>query len=177
MQYNVAQLLLEPTGSTRSFSIEQAHRGSSDIPQSVQGAQGSVRMLRTHQGILVRALLDLEASLNCSRCLSDYGEAFTIDIEEEFIPQVDLHTGRDVATETEDDATFQIDGDHVLDLTEAVRQYAIAGEPMKPLCKQDCSGLCQSCGTNLNLSKCDCQGNVIDSRWESLAKLASQTED
>ena len=134
-------------------------------------------MLRTHSGILVQALLDVEVSLNCSRCLSDYKRAFSIDIEEEFIPLVDLHTGRNIATETEDDVTFHIGGDHVLDLTEAVRQYAIAGEPMKPLCKEDCSGLCHSCGTNLNLTQCDCKGDVIDSRWETLSKLASQTED
>ena len=134
-------------------------------------------MLRTHRGILVHALFNLDASLNCSRCLSDYHHSSSIDIEEEFIPQFDLHNGRNIATETEDDVTFHIDGDHVLDLTEAVRQYAIADEPMKPLCNQDCSGLCHSCGANLNLRQCDCKGHANDPRWEALAKMASQTED
>lgn len=173
MQYNVAQLLLEPTGATRSYSVQQAHEGSSGTSQGAQSAQGTVHMLRTHQGILVHAMLDVETSLNCGRCLSDYRRASFIDIEEEFIPSVDLHTGRNLAAGFDDGADFHIDGDHVLDLTDAVRQYAIADEPMKPLCHQDCSGLCHSCGANLNRTHCRCQRGAIDPRWTVLAELGT----
>lgn len=176
MQYNVAQLLLEPTGATRSYSVQRANEGSSGASQGVQNAQGTVHMLRTHQGILVHVMLDVETSLDCSRCLSGYHRASFIDIEEEFIPQVDPHTGRNVADEF-DGVDFHIGGDHILDLTDAVRQYAIGDEPMKPLCRQDCSGLCHSCGSNLNLSPCKCQGGAIDPRWNALAELQIPDDD
>ena len=132
-------------------------------------------MLRTHQGILVHAALDVETSLDCSRCLSSYRHASSIAIEEEFLPSVDLPSGRNLSAESEDGADFHIDGDHTLDLTEAVRQYAIASEPLKPLCTDDCSGLCHSCGANLNVSSCQCQKVSIDPRWSALAEL--QTPD
>ncbi|MCH7527008.1 MAG: carboxylating nicotinate-nucleotide diphosphorylase [Planctomycetes bacterium] len=123
MQYNVAQLLLEPTGATRSFSVERAHEGLSGTSQGVQNAQGTVHMLRTHQGILVHAMLDVETSLDCSRCLSGYHRASFIDIEEEFIPQVDPHTGRNLADEFDDGVDFV---EHVKDGTRARAGQTIA---------------------------------------------------
>lgn len=134
-------------------------------------------MLRTHQGILVQAMLDVETSLHCSRCLSPYHHSSPINIEEEFFPSVDLHTGHSSANEIDDDVDFYIDGDHILDLTEAVRQYAIADEPMKPLCNPNCSGLCHSCGTNLNLTPCKCRRDDIDPRWASLSSLQTPNDN
>ena len=181
MQYNVAQLLLEPTGSTRSFSVERSLEPSfeepPDSPQEVEGSRGSVRMLRTHRGILVRAWLDVESSLNCSRCLADYRRASSLDFEEEFIPVVDLATGKTIAGDLEDNGFFRIGGDHILDLNEAVRQYAIVDQPMKPLCNENCSGLCHWCGSNLNLGPCGCRGDAIDPRWGALAGLLFPEED
>ncbi len=172
MLYNVSQLLLEPTGSTRSFPVSTPEQELPNSPPASAGTQGSVRMLRTHRGILVRARLNVESSFNCSRCLSDYRRASYLEIEEEYLPTVDLATGRPASPELEDGAFFSIGGDHVLDLNEAVRQYAIVDQPMKPLCKEDCCGLCHSCGTNLNLEPCGCREDAIDPRWAALTGLS-----
>ena len=172
MQYNVSQLLLEPTGSTRSFPVSMTEEKLPDSPPPNSGTQGSVRMLRTHRGILVRARLNVESSLNCSRCLSDYRRASCLEIEEEFLPTVDLATGRPASLDLEDGAFFSIGSDHVLDLKEAVRQYAIVDQPMKPLCKEDCCGLCPRCGVNLNLEPCCCREDAIDPRWAALTGLS-----
>ena len=64
-----------------------------------------------------------------------------------------------------------IDEQHTLDLTEAVRQYALMATPMKALCKKDCAGLCQTCGKNLNEGKCHCPKDDNDLRWSKLAEL------
>ena len=177
MQFNVAQLLLEPTGSTRSFSVDWVYIDLPQNPLNVHAAPGSIHMLRTHRGILVRAMLDAETAQNCGRCLCDYTWSSSMDIEEEFLPEFDLPTGRNVDVEPEDDVVFHIGEDHILDLTEALRQYVIAGQPMKPLCKADCSGLCHSCGVNLNLERCACQGEAIDPRWGALASLTLQDDN
>jgi uncharacterized protein len=42
---------------------------------------------------------------------------------------------------------------------------------MKPLCREDCAGLCASCGEDLNLGKCDCKQEEMDPRWAELLKL------
>ena len=84
---------------------------------------------------------------------------------------VDLATGAPVDQELEEDTFFRIGGDHVLDLNEAVRQYTIVDQPMKPLCREDCCGLCHHCGANLNLEPCGCEEPATDPRWAALSGL------
>ena len=62
--------------------------------------------------------------------------------------------------------------DQVLDLSEAVRQYALLALPMKPLCQEDCAGLCPQCGANLNGGSCSCGRDCISSPWAQLKSLA-----
>ena len=56
---------------------------------------------------------------------------------------------------------------HILDLSEAVRQYAIIGVPMKVLCREECAGLCMVCGKNLNEGSCYCKSETRDPEWIS----------
>jgi len=168
MQYNVAQLLKEPTGSTRSYEVDETFTGAERV---VDRAQGPVLLLRTHQGILVTATLNIQMTLACSRCLREYTRPSTIAVEEELFPTVDINTGRKLPLPADADDALQIDVNYVLDLSEAVRQNVIADAPMKPLCRGDCRGLCQVCGTNLNQGECDCATTQPDPRWGGLASL------
>ena len=168
MQYNVAQLLKEPTGATRSYQVEQRLTG---VPGMADRVRGQLDMLRTHQGILVNAKLDIESSLMCSRCLGEFTQPSTLFIEEECIPSIDLHTGRNVSPPAEDGLELRIDDSHLLDLNEVLRQYVITEGSMKPLCHPDCPGLCQHCGVNLNLTGCECGAGLQDQRWSALASL------
>ena len=168
MRYNVAQLLKEPIGATRRYQVEETYTENIRIADMVAGP---VRMLRTHQGLLVHADLDIQKILNCSRCLTEFGWYSTLHIEEEFFPTIDLHAGRRQTSSLGDEDTSYIDTNQVLDLTEIMRQYSIAELPMKPLCQRDCSGLCLQCGANLNQSVCDCDADQRDPRWGALAEL------
>lgn len=168
MQYNVAQLLKEPTGSTRSFQLDETFTGAERI---VDRAQGQVCLLRTHQGILVTATLNIQNTLACSRCLREYTSRSTIPVEEEFFPTIDINTGRSLLPPANAEEALLIDPIHVLDLIETLRQYVLAYAPMKPLCRDDCRGLCQLCGANLNQGICDCITAQPDTRWGTLASL------
>ena len=168
MQYNVAQLLKEPMGSVRIFQVEA---GQVEVLSPVKDIWGGVRMVRTHQGVLVNAELEVASVVTCSRCVDDCDRVSTLNIEEEFFPTIDLHTGRRVALVEEDEDALQIGEDHLLDLTEVIRQYAISDQPMKPLCRAECLGLCLECGADLNRSGCACNEAPIDPRWGALAGL------
>ncbi len=171
MQYNVAQLLKEPTGSTRSYQLDETFTGAERV---VDRAQGLAHLLRTHQGILVTATMDIQMTLACSRCLREYTRASTIAVEEELFPTVDINTGRNLPPPANAEEALWIDSDHILDLTEALRQCVLASAPMKPLCRDDCRGLCQVCGTNLNQGKCNCitvQPNPDGKAWSRFSIL------
>ncbi len=168
MQINVAQLLKAPIGSIRDYEVREVIDVTGDGNGSL--VQGKVRLMRTDRSILVKGVLDTEVELTCSRCLSSFSCPLTLNIEEEYYPTTDVVTGASLPVPDEP-GCFTIDERHVLDLTEAIRQYALLAIPMKPLCREDCAGLCPHCGCNLNLGACNCPPRGADPRWSELSKL------
>jgi len=166
MDMNVAQLLREPIGATRDFQVDE----TIDVTGEGQKnrVQGNCNMLRTQRSILVKCTLDTALELSCNRCLSKFQYPIKIKFEEEFLPTVDVQSGAPLAP-PEDPGAFTIDERHILDITEAIRQYALLAIPMKALCKKDCAGLCATCGKNLNQGQCDCPKDNTDPRWSKLA--------
>ena len=168
MQINVAQLLQATTGTTRDYQVSESVDIMGD--GNARLVQGEVELLRTPRSIVVKGMLHTDVELTCSRCLSQFIYALTLNFEEEYIPTVDVLSGAPLPP-PEEAGAFTIDGHHVIDLTEAIRQYTVLATPIKPLCKEDCAGLCPSCGHNLNQGQCDCPAQEIDPRWSELTKL------
>ena len=168
MQINVSQLLREPIGSTRDYQINEV----ADISGDGKGCQvqGKVNLLRTQRSILAKCALSTDVELTCSRCLSLFRYPLTLNFEEEYLPTVDTVSGAPLPL-PEEPGAFTIDEHHILDLTEATRQYTLLAIPMKPLCRKDCAGLCPNCGRNLNQGRCDCPVQSTDPRWSELTKL------
>jgi uncharacterized protein len=172
MDYNVSQLLMEPTGSARSYQVDE---DLDTIPEcGADRAKGTVRLLRTHQGLLVTASIDVRVSAICDRCLTDFPRDSNLSVEEECFPTVDPGTGRRVFPPEESDGVVRIDARQVLDLTDVLRQYLLTDAPIKALCRPDCQGLCQECGANLNEEKCQCSAAPIDPRWGALTGLLTE---
>jgi uncharacterized protein len=168
MQINVAQLLKEPVGAVRTYETDETT--GEGLP-----VKGTVTLLRTSRSILVTGSLETATKGECSRCLEKYDYPLRIDIEEEYFLTRDPVSGAVLPAPTEAGA-FLIDENHILDLSEAVRQYTIMALPMKPVCREDCAGLCPQCGRNLNRGSCDCAPDGIDSRWAPLLALRTQNK-
>ena len=58
-----------------------------------------------------------------------------------------------------------------LDLAPMVREEVLLGVPDAPLCRDDCAGICPSCGADLNDGPCGCTTTVRDERWAVLDQL------
>lgn len=171
MEINVAQLLRAPIGSVRDYDINQVMDVTGDGVNRL--VQGTVRLMRTNRSILVKGTLDTVVELACSRCLGQFECPLKLNIEEEYYPTTDVTTGAPL-TVPDEPGSFTIDENHILDLTEAVRQYALLAVPMKPLCAEDCAGLCPFCGQNLNEGPCGCLTQLADPRWAELSKLKKE---
>jgi uncharacterized protein len=131
---------------------------------------GDVTLTRTNRGIIANGVFDTTVKIDCSRCLCQFECPLHMQIQEEFFPLTDVNTGAPLALPDEPDA-FTIDEQHILDLTEALRQSILLALPMKPLCREDCAGLCPQCGQNLNEKMCGCSSEKIDPRWDKLASV------
>jgi len=168
MRINVSQQLKASVGSIRSYELSEII----DIGGSDSLVQGEVKLMRTNRGILAKGRLYTGVEVTCSRCLNLFSCPLALDIEEEYFPVIDAVTGA-LLSLPEEPGCFIIDEHHILDLTEAICQYALLAIPMKPLCREDCAGLCPKCGYNLNQGPCGCLPQQVDPRWSKLKRLAS----
>jgi uncharacterized protein len=171
MRFNVAQLLREPAGSTRKYHLAEDIQDLGGEVKLTHPIEGAVRLIHTTEGVLVSSQLHTEVELTCSRCLESFSTAIDFVLEEEFRPTIDIGTGAKLPpVDGQDEATL-IDGQHIIDLHEVMRQDILLALPPRPLCKPDCAGLCSQCGQNLNEGPCTCEQPLDDPRWEALRTL------
>jgi len=167
LAWNVAGLLADGPGAERVYEVRD---GTIDLGEDLRLAapiDGSVRLLRTNRGILAATDLRTALDLECSRCLHEVVLPVEVRLQEEFLPSLDLATGRPIPTDDEPDVARLTDH-HELDLEPAVRDAIIIAEPIAPLCRPDCPGLCIVCGERLDEGVHDHPADVIDPRLEAL---------
>jgi len=115
------------------------------------------------QQIIFRGVINTSVNMTCSRCL----ESVQIPISETMtlLVRFDADTSSE---EGHEEVRIVSPDTGRMDVTEELRQTLLLALPVKPLCKEDCRGLCPRCGTNLNTGNCDCRRKTIDPRWSGL---------
>jgi uncharacterized protein len=108
--------------------------------------------------------------LTCSRCLEPFAWPVDAAFDLRYQPST-LNTGEGEREIVEDDLTTAFYDDDVIDLEQLMGEQFYLSLPMKPLCRQDCRGLCPSCGMNLNHSTCSCSREWEDPRLAALRAL------
>ena len=124
---------------------------------------------RIERGFSLQSELEYSGRLECSRCLTSYtftaGERFSL-----------LLYKRPPALEAEielesNDLDVSFFNEPELSLEPIAEERIQMAVPMKPLCQEDCLGLCPGCGAELNTESCRCAAPAIDPRWEALRVL------
>lgn len=108
--------------------------------------------------------------LACSRCL----EPFTMPVDQTFDLRYQPHaenTGDGEREIEEDDLTTAFYENDEIDLGQLMREQFYLSLPMKALCRDECKGLCPTCGTNWNTGTCDCKEEWEDPRLAPLKTL------
>ena len=114
----------------------------------------------------VVATLELE----CSRCVEPFAVPVDAKFDMLFLPASE-NTGEGEREVTADDMGVSYYKDDVIDFADVIREQFYLLLPMKPLCREDCLGLCPVCGKNRNREECSCQIEWVDPRLEPLRKL------
>ena len=108
--------------------------------------------------LLVKGQADLTIVIPCDRCLKDVPTEMHLDFEKD----VDLSDINDEKLDELDEKNY-IDGYH-LDVDKLLYNEILIGWPMKILCSDDCKGICNVCGQNLNEGTCNCEDTSLDPR-------------
>jgi uncharacterized protein len=165
MQINVLSQLRGSIGTVATLSLDEPIVQLDGV--TLRGLNGSLTLLRTDRGLLTSFEGASYVRERCARCLAESDCEVDIRFEEEFVPITDANTGARIST-AEDEDTYRIGPAFVLDLRDALREYLLIAEPLKPLCRPDCAGLCPTCGANLNEEACSC-APAVDKRFGALA--------
>ena len=125
---------------------------------------------KDHDKFRLDGHLRTELELPCSRCLEPYRLAVDADFDQRYFPASAASTDPDREVQ-EDDLETSYYSDDQIDLGELMREQFYLALPMKPLCRDDCRGLCPQCGTNLNTGTCDCSPVWEDPRLAALKAI------
>lgn len=152
-----------------------------------------IQFLRTNSGILVTGELSTVVQATCNRCLEPIVVPVRFEIEESFRPLTEVYTGRYLrpdefeGSEADlEDAALLINEQHILNLSEVVRQSIWLALPMYPSCNWEGQGECPNLKQRMveigGLENIDFysdatgphEPNEIDPRWAALLKLRDE---
>ena len=196
MEFNVAQLMKEATGASREFDLDDDITNLDGGLTPLSNLTGNLELLRIHSGVLATGDFRVELSLQCGRCLEPVSIPVSVEFSESFRPLTDIQTGRFLSPEefegqAEDltDEALLIDAQHILDISEVVRQNIWLSIPIVAGCGyiDPASGAADpnACPKYLNLlsesALADPPGKQtlseakgIDPRWEALLALQDE---
>ena len=121
--------------------------------------------------LVLQGEAEADVSLICSRCGEPYRQHFCLPVQGEFIPAESW--SEDSSGE---EARYAYSGDQ-LDLLLLLQQAFFLELPLKPLCREDCAGLCPICGINRNDHQCSCETESIDPRWQKLKDFLVEAKE
>lgn len=146
-----------PIDTQLDFSKEELNGGYPfSTPVHVKGTVSV-----TADVVLLQADVAFSFHGQCDRCLRAFEKAYELPIE---------HILVDTLSNDENDDFILLE-QYQLDLAELVMTDMLLELPYKSLCKEDCRGLCHTCGKDLNDGDCDCKQDNTDPRLEVLKQL------
>ena len=157
---NLGFIIHQQIGYVREFPLAfpQINLGS-DL--ALTDLNGTVRVTRTPQGLLVQVNCQAFSPAECVRCLTEFPLKLDADFSELY-----AFNRRSV---TESGLILPEDGR--INLGPLLREYMLLSIPITPLCRPDCKGLCSECGENLNETVCQHTPQNFDPRLEALKLL------
>lgn len=129
-----------------------------------------LKIERADSEILVRGTVMADIKLQCGRCMENFSteENLSVEVVYHHIDEIRKDETHEVRSEELDTGFYE--GDE-LDINELMKEQILLNIPMKPLCSDECLGICMHCGTNLNKKKCDCVTDESDPRFSPLKEL------
>ena len=151
---------LQELGGRKSVSLELKFHDIEFVNREIEikdSVKLDLEIFNTDDSFVVEGKLKAELILSCSRCLQKYSSPIELDISEDVLK-----------SEMEDEEELYLD-DIIVD-------NILLSLPMKPLCSEDCKGICPQCGQNLNEGECDCEIDTVDPRLEKLKDFYDDEE-
>jgi len=136
-------------------------------------ASASIRIDRVEGNVNIDGRVEITSHPECDRCTARYKFRESFPLHTVLSPLYENRRQKDIEGQEEvelvkEDLEFQFyEGDR-FDLGDVIRELIVLDEPMKHLCSEDCKGLCQHCGKNLNEGPCGCAEEHVEGSFSAL---------
>jgi uncharacterized protein len=132
--------------------------------------QSEVRVWKAGQSVLIKGKVQTNLQLQCVRCLKEFSFPISSTFELTLHPLKETSSTEEKELGEDDMASsFYAGGD--IHLSEIACEQIFLEIPYKPLCHEECKGLCPICGKDLNLTSCNCAKEEFASSFSPLQKL------
>ena len=166
----------EPLGHvSRTFSPEDVAQ-EGDAYRVVAPVELDFDIHKDKEKFRLAGTVRTQLELGCGRCLEPYRMPVDASFDLRFLPASEMPGEQERELQDEDVDTSYYRDDQI-DLNELLREQFYLALPMKPLCTEDCKGLCPQCGTNRNTGTCACEAVWEDPRLAPLKGLAGPRGD
>ena len=125
--------------------------------------------------LVIKGEMQCKVQIPCSRCAEEFVADIDAELDEEFLPKDSEEAKESEAFPWSGVSTYK-DDDQSIDLTEVLRQNALAAIPIQALCSESCKGLCAQCGANRNERSCTCEEQEGDPRLQPLRALQARLQ-
>ena len=125
-------------------------------------------IMNNTKSLELNATVTGKAEAHCARCQ----KPVTIDVS---FPVLEILVREDGEIDQDEDVVVY--SGHEIEITDILVNSFMMNASGRYLCSEDCRGLCSHCGTDLNLSDCDCNKEYIDPRLEKLAEIMKNMSD
>ncbi len=136
----------------------------------IEGAEISGRASRDRDQVRLQGQVKAEVEVACDRCLQSVAVPVGTDFDVTYLPADALASNEATGLQTEE-MGFSVYEGEAIDIDELAREQILLALPVRQLCREECRGLCPTCGTDLNAQTCACQTEETDPRWDALKSL------
>jgi uncharacterized protein len=104
--------------------------------------QVHIKVNRYGERVFVKGNAQATVVLDCSRCLKGIAQPVKINFDAEYIPLTEGTNDEEYELNAQElDIAFYKDDE--INITDIVREQLLLAIPMKPLCREDCRGMCE----------------------------------
>lgn len=128
---------------------------------------------RQRQDVRVRGEFEVEVQLPCSRCLEPVRVPLVAKFDQFYESNAAHPLMGEISLQEKDTEIAFFSGDFI-EVNDIVREQILLTLPMKPICREDCKGLCPHCGKSKNYETCDCDRLLVDPRLAELLKIKNR---
>ena len=171
MEINISQID-ESDGLVIEYLYPQGEPDLGDEHSKPVG-QAALKLHATREGeeVLLRGSIGTSVQLDCDRCLASFSAPVRQSFDLLYLPVNKNRSAQEEHELSDDDLSISYFQGQFINLDDLVREQIQLALPMTRLCLEDCRGLCQQCGANLNEDSCSCKVEQIDPRWAALKGL------